>query len=133
MLKCYYFIEHVIFEGQGGRICPYTDLKKAQTPHCIATREGLREQLELENRSRRNQSSPSGRVFQKTSSLWAAFCKTGCGGPLDEETLLSEQEQKLRDQWEAQIKASRRGHETISTCQGRLIMEYDNFGKAFVR
>ena len=25
-----------------------------------------------------------GSVFQKTSSLWAAFCKTGCGGLLDE-------------------------------------------------
>ena len=55
------------------------------------------------------------------------------GGPLDEETLLSKQEQKLQDQWDAQIEASQCGHEPIVTCQGCLIMDYDDFSKTFVQ
>ena len=65
-------------------------------------------------------------------SLWAAFCKTGCGGPLDEETLLSKQEKILRGQWETQIEASGCGHEPILTCQGCLIMDYNDSSKAFI-
>lgn len=122
-----------ICKGQGGKICPYTNMKTAKTPHSLATRDNLRERLELEKRSRRNQASPSARVFQKTSSLWAAFSKNGCGGPLDEKTLLTEPEQTVRDKWNSQIEASRRGHEPNPTCQGRLVMEYNALGKAFVR
>lgn len=117
-------------KGQGGKICPFVDIDVATKPHCQVTREDLVRRVQQSNFS---QYSPSSRVFQKTISLWAAFCKEGCGAPPYKDTLLNKVEEQQHTRWNAQMEAGRRGHEAKPTCQGRLVFEYNSAGKALVR
>jgi hypothetical protein len=128
MISCFSSLE-----GQGGKACPYTDRSVVTAPHCRASRELLRSRLEKERESRLQSNSPIRDVYEKTLSLWSALTKTGCGAPRDELTIFSGTDLAEHNRHKAQLEATRRGHDTKITCNGRLLFEHDHKDNAYIR
>lgn len=121
--------------GQGCKICPFNDLPSVTQPYCRANRDELFQRVSLAQTKRLGGSSGDlqQQLLQKTLSLWSSFRQLGCQAPPFETTYLDKMEQERSERWNDQMDRKRRGHEPKKTCDGRLVFEYDNRGKAFVR
>jgi hypothetical protein len=127
---------HAVFscsEGQGCKVCPYTDRSMVTEPHCHASRELLRSRLEKERESRLQLNSPIRDVYEKTLSLWSALTKIGCGAPRYEPTIFSGTDLTEHDRHNAQLEMTRRGHIAKTMCNGRLLFEHDHKDNAYIR
>ena len=105
------------------------DIGKAQQPHEKATRENLKLCVTRSQQSRLHGTSVRQTLFEKTLSLYHAYLVHGCLGPADTSTIVGDFGD---DQWAVQTERSRRGHDPKATCNGKLILDYDHNGKAFV-
>lgn len=104
----------------------------ARQPHEKATREDLQWRL-VQSRQLRVQGRVSYQALsEKTLALYRAYRVHGCLGPPDDNTNLRNRDLQ-DDEWAAQVKKARRGHDAKLTCNGQLIFDYDHTGKAFVR
>ncbi len=114
------------------KACPYSELDELKRPHTSPTRADLTRQLQLQRYTDAN--TPFHLVFRKTFALWSALLNVGCTAPLSEATEYFGDERKEREKrLEIQAKA-RRGHDPKKeTCEGRLLLDYNQAGKAFVR
>ena len=106
---------------------------KARYPHERATRDDLKSRIAQDQRSRLYGTSAQQTLFEKTLSLYRAYLVHGCLGPVDMACVAMTNGDFRDNQWAAQTEKSRRGHDPKFTCNGRLIFDYDNNGKAFVR
>ena len=100
-------------------------------PHQRATREDLRLRLAQDQHVRMHGTSARQALFEKTLSLYRAYCAHGCLGPADASTNTKHAAED--NQWISQNKRAQRGHDSKPTCDGELIFDYDLNGKAFVR
>lgn len=114
-------------------MCPHANLSFVSQPHCAATREDIKIRLEQDRMLDCIQQSPSRGVFEKTLALWTAFQNLGCPAPCKEATEYSGGEKIERDRVQDLRAEVQRGHDAKVTCEGRLLLEYDQHGIAFVR
>lgn len=120
-------------KGQGCKICPFNDQATTVPPHCRATRDDLYRNLIHTKRLLQSRTDLPQQLLMKTLSLWSSFQRMGCGAPLYEATLYFGTERDGVKRWDAERDKARRGHEAKSTCQGRLLFEYNYQGLAYVR
>jgi hypothetical protein len=100
----------------------------AQKPHQAVTSEDLKRRVHWQ---RPRRTSAQQVLFKKTLSLYCAYRIQGCLGPVDETVQVNREDEQ--DEWVVQTQKSRQGHDAKLTCNGRLIFDYDYYGKAFVR
>ncbi|KIJ69922.1 hypothetical protein HYDPIDRAFT_78824 [Hydnomerulius pinastri MD-312] len=117
---------------QGCKACSYADWTVLAIPHCRASRDSIQSRLCSENLT------PSAQVLKKTHTFWAALQKNGCGAlpaPSPVQSHIHNQPDRLQwqEKWDEQREASRRGHTTKLTCQGRLLFDYDRQDRPFIR
>jgi hypothetical protein len=120
-------------QGQGCKICPYNDQVTVTRPHCRATRDDLHRNLTHTQRLLQSPTDLSQQLLMKTLSLWSSFCRIGCSAPPYETTSYLGMERDQVERWNAQKEKARRGHEEKSTCQGRLLFDYNYRGVPYVR
>ena len=106
---------------------------KVRQPHERATHEDLKLHVMQDQQTCIDGTSARQNLFEKTLSLYHAYCAHGCLGPPDTSNKVTIQNSTQDDQWSMQNERSRRGHEPKITCDGRLIFDHDLHGKAFVR
>ncbi|KAJ7676899.1 hypothetical protein DFH06DRAFT_976937 [Mycena polygramma] len=92
-----------------------------------------RSRLTMEHTNRDDYSSTRSALFKKTLAYFAALLRQGCGAPPHEATVYHGDEFERRASWLIQQEKARRGHPARPTCDGRLQLEYDANGKAFVK
>jgi hypothetical protein len=103
---------------------------KISEPHLKATRADLKLRL-VQDQHIHLQTSAHRALFEKSLSLYRAYCTHGCLGPADAST---NSEHAVEDnQWILQKKRAQRGHDSKPKCDGKLIFDHDLNGKAFVR
>jgi hypothetical protein len=102
-------------------------------PHCQATRDDIHHNLTHAQRLLQSRNNLSQQLLMKTLALWSSFRCIGCGAPPYETTTYHGMERDQVERWNAQKEKARRGHEAKSTCQGRLLFEYDIRGIPYVR
>lgn len=127
-------------QGQGCKICPFSDADNAHTPHTHATRDALKQRLKESQYQMRTVGTCSAQwaLFEKTLSLYRSYHVNGCMGPASPtETVTTDLHSNHEDDeehtWRAQLQQIRRGHSTKPSCDGKLLFDYDPAGKAFVQ
>lgn len=125
------------FLGQGSKVCPKIDLAEARQPHTQATREALK--LRLQHSQQLNHPESANRaLFEKTLSLFRSYRAVGCLGPVDsapnprDDSSDSDDSDVQEARWKTQMDKNRRGHAPKKTCNGRIVLDYDHTGRAFV-
>ncbi|KAG6824163.1 hypothetical protein H0H92_007812, partial [Tricholoma furcatifolium] len=114
-------------DGQGVKICPYTNIEALSEPHTKATLEAIAERLTNDRSSRLEVSTPEYHIYQKTAALISAIRKVGCRGPEFEETILQPSEQVHYDNTREMVRKQMRGYiPTLVRCKGRILLKYDN-------
>lgn len=106
-----------------------------RTPHVAATRETLKLYLQ-ELQKLRNFSDPQQALFAKTLTVYRSYRTLGCLGPVAYSSLIQsaiDSEDDDEDEWCTRLRNIRRGHDPKSTCNGKLLFEHDQEGRAFVR
>lgn len=70
-------------QGQGCKICPFSDADNAHTPHTHATRDALKQRLKESQYQMRTVGTCSAQwaLFEKTLSLYRSYHVNGCMGP----------------------------------------------------
>ncbi|KZP03707.1 hypothetical protein FIBSPDRAFT_768547 [Athelia psychrophila] len=121
---------------QGSKVCPEIDLVQASQPHTRATREALKFRLQQSQQLSHPRSAQRA-LFEKTLSLFRSYRTAGCLGPADSGSTprrspddSDEDDEDVR--WQAQTEKNRRGHAPKRTCNGRIILDHDHTGRAFV-
>lgn len=119
--------------GQGSKICSFADTGRLSQPHTVANREMLMEWLANERQVRLDNSTPWRDIFTRTVAFLASIKKLGCGFPLFEPTALLPHEQLEHDKLRASQLKFQRGciRPPASTCEGRLLLEFDNKSHQF--
>ncbi|KAJ6624512.1 hypothetical protein B0H10DRAFT_1943119 [Mycena sp. CBHHK59/15] len=118
---------------QGSKVCPQSDIENLTQPHLTVSRDDITDRLHREQLNREKHSSTRSALFKKTLAYFAALSKQGCGAPPHEATIYLSAELEQRESWLLQQEKIRRGHLSKPTCDGRLLFQYDNLGKAFIR
>ncbi|KAG6819294.1 hypothetical protein H0H93_013296 [Arthromyces matolae] len=120
-------------KGQGSKVCPKVDMEEAKTGHTVATRQDIQDRLKKNIECRVSTSSPSRDVFEKTVALISALRTLGCNARRQEETFLTASEKVfLQDFAERQSKMSRGYTPSVKTCEGRLLLEYNEEGNPYI-
>ena len=119
----------ILVSGQGCKVCPYADMDAARKPHENVTREDLK--LRVTQQQRPHGTPVQQALFEKTLSLYRVYRVHGCLGPLDPFVISTANDEG--DKWAMQNQKARRGHNPKLTCNGQLIFDRDQTGKAFVR
>ncbi|KAF7965062.1 hypothetical protein HWV62_696 [Athelia sp. TMB] len=108
----------------------YTYQEAAKTPHTQVTQESFK--LRVQQVQRLQSAGPAEQaLLEKSLSYYRAYKVLGCLGPsapsADQSGTVSPTE------WAAQLEKFRRGAKPKSTCNGRLIFDYNYEGRAFIR
>lgn len=126
----------MLFLGRGSKVCPKINFSEARQPHTRATREALKLRLQQSQQLSHPRSAQRA-LFEKTLSLFRSYRAAGCLGPADGSSVPrrspdSENENGEDAQWQAQMDKNRRGHAPKLTCNGKILLDYDHTGRAFV-
>ncbi|KZP11654.1 hypothetical protein FIBSPDRAFT_913544 [Athelia psychrophila] len=97
--------------------------------HATSDREALKQRL----RESRRESSATRALFEKTLSLYRSYLVLGCLGPASDHPPPSDIEDREDFAWLVQMQKIRRGHHPEVTCSGRILLEHDYTGQAFIR
>jgi hypothetical protein len=120
--------------GQGSKVCPFTDKDNVRRPHTTASRAAIEQRLRADREHLLEASSPSRDIFQRTSAFLTALRRSGCSAPLYEPTSFNLTENQLRETHALHTAKLQRGYlSSGKSCEGRLIFEYDFYGKPFLR
>jgi hypothetical protein len=119
----------ILVPGQGCKVCPYADMAEARKPHENVTKENL--QFRVAQQQQPDGTPAQRALFEKTLSLYRVYRVHGCLGPLDPLAISTANDED--DEWAIRSQKARRGHNPKLTCDGQLIFDYDQTGKAFVQ
>ncbi|KAJ7322001.1 hypothetical protein DFH08DRAFT_818378 [Mycena albidolilacea] len=124
----------IIFLRQGAKACPQVNLTEASVPHSSASRAQVQDRLRIDLETHAATTSPNCTIFEKTAAFIAAICSLGCGS--SESSEVPNLPPSEQEQWaflEAHQNQIQRGYEpAIPKCPGRIALEYNYRGKAFV-
>jgi hypothetical protein len=119
-------------EGRGVKVCPQVDSLEVTTPHRIATRELIQEQLKQYAISGVN--SPASLVFKKTAALITALRNIGCLAERQESTKISLSETALAEKHGEFQQQRRRGFTPKhKKCVGRVVLDIIDDHRAIVK
>ncbi|KAJ7257624.1 hypothetical protein C8J57DRAFT_1074290 [Mycena rebaudengoi] len=128
----------VLVDSRGNKVAckeshSTSDIVGLSRAHITASREDISQRLRNAQLDRERHSSTRSALFQKTLAYFVALMKQGCSAPPHEATDYFGEELEQRQAWLLQLQRNRRGHSPKTSCDGRLLFQYDNQGKAFIR
>lgn len=105
------------------------------TPHTKATREDVRERLRKDREERLQYVTPTRDIFLKTLAYITAVQKLGCSRPLFEVTNnISDTEAEMQEARELYLSQIQRGYRMKEgICEGRVVFDYGNDGRPYIR
>lgn len=129
---------NMLLIGQGIKVCPKNKISEVCQPHTRATREALKFRLQQSQQPHHPKSAQCA-LFEKTLSLFRSHRTAGCLGPAGCDSILPGSPDSDGDSgdsddtlWKAQTDKNRRGHAPKRTCKGKIMLDYDNTGRAFI-
>ncbi|PPQ84978.1 hypothetical protein CVT25_010531 [Psilocybe cyanescens] len=119
---------------QGSKLCAAGDVKKWSEAHQTAGANEISQRLAHERAFCSEIADPSHDVFQRTAAFITALRKVGCRAQKHEETILNAAEQQAYAALLAHQADLSRGYVPAEEhCEGRIILEFDQLDKPFVR